>query len=82
MTDVQSRACPATGELHPQLSDDLLEGAAEIATFVWGPNANRRKAYHAIESGWLPVWRLGNRIYARKSRLLAWIVEQENGCRK
>ena len=82
MSDVETRACPATGELRPQLSDDLLEGAAAIAAFVWGPKANRRKAYHAIENGWLPVFRLGNRVYARKSKLLAHIEAQENGGRR
>ncbi len=60
--------------------DDLLEGAAAIAEFLLGDKRHRRKIYYLIESGNLPVIRLGRRkLWARKSRLRAFFDEKERG---
>lgn len=56
------------------VAQDLLRGASEIATFL---GLSRRSVYHQIESGRLPVFRLGSSVCARKSVLLNWIEEQE-----
>jgi hypothetical protein len=70
---------PETASPEPEtpLSDDILEGAQEIATFVWGNETPARKAYRAIGPRGLPVFHIGNRIHARKSTLIAWIQAQE-----
>ena len=65
-----------------KLADDLLEGAAEIALFVFGNDSakSRRRVYHlaAVDrSDRLPVFRMGNQIFARKSTLLRSIAERE-----
>jgi hypothetical protein len=59
-----------------ELRDDLLEGASEIAEFMFGDRTKRRKIYHLLDR--LPVFHLGNTICARKSSLLAFIKEQES----
>lgn len=66
------------------LDGDILKGASEIGSFL---SISRRSAYHQIESGRLPVFRLGSKVCARKSVLLNWIEEQERqnsngGCRE
>lgn len=65
------------------LSEDLLEGAAAIAKFVFGDESNkaRRRVYHLADlkrEDHLPVFRMGQQIFARKSTLLRWIAEREN----
>jgi len=65
-----------------KLADDLLEGAAEIALFVFGNDSakSRRRVYHlaaADRTDRLPVFRMGNQIFARKSTLLRSIAERE-----
>jgi hypothetical protein len=60
------------------LADDLLEGAGEIAGFIFGNQADRRKVYHLLESKNAPPhFRLRSNLCARKSALLAWVAEQE-----
>lgn len=59
------------------LSDDLCEGAAEIATFMFGNPGQRRRIYWLAEKQSLPVFRLGQTICARKSTLRDWIAAQE-----
>lgn len=76
MTDMQTRALPATAE--PCLADDLLRGADEIAEFILGDPRQRRKVYHMAETSRLPTFRLGSMLCARKSTLLRWIAEQES----
>jgi len=51
------------------LSDDLLDGAAEAAQFVFGDSKRRRAIYRLTESGDLPVIRKGKRLFYRKSDL-------------
>ena len=49
---------------------DLLDGADEIAEFLFGDRNKRRKVYHlASESkgNRIPIFRMGNTICARRS---------------
>jgi hypothetical protein len=59
------------------LADDLLRGADEIAGFLYGDTTQRRKVYHLAETSRLPVFRLGSKLCARRSVLMAWIASQE-----
>jgi hypothetical protein len=60
------------------LALDMLRGADEIAHFLFGDEAGRRKVYHLFQSKASPPhFRLGAIPCARKSALLAWIAEQE-----
>jgi hypothetical protein len=59
------------------LAGDLLRGADKIAEFLFGDPRERRKVYHLFEKSRLPGFRLGSTLCARKSRLLAWIEDQE-----
>ncbi|MGJ0505760.1 MAG: DNA-binding protein [Methylocystis sp.] len=59
------------------IAGDVLDGADEIAVFLFGDPKKRRRVYHLIERGELPVFRLGAGIHARKSVLLAFIAERE-----
>lgn len=63
------------------LSGDILYGADGIAEFLFGDRKHRRKVYNLVETGQLPVFRLGANICARKSVLLKWISTQETRCR-
>lgn len=58
---------------------DLLRGAAAIASFLLNDSGRKeqRVVYHLFENGSLPAFRLGKRIYARKSTLSAWIESLE-----
>jgi len=68
-----------TGAETATLGDDLLHGAEVIAVFVFGNEKHRRKVYHYAGDAKvrLPVFRIGNVICARKSKLIAWIEAQE-----
>ena len=48
------------------LADDLLPDAAAAAAFI---GVTRRKVYHMVEAGSLPVVRKGSRLYFRRSEL-------------
>lgn len=61
----------------PPLADDILEGARAIAEFIYGRGTDPRKAYRAIDAGRLPIFRIGNRLCARRSVILEWIKRQE-----
>ncbi|UFW90481.1 hypothetical protein BjapCC829_18865 [Bradyrhizobium barranii] len=60
-----------------QFADDLLEGAAAIAEFLFGSRELRRKVYYLAETSKLPVFRLGSVLCARKSVLAGFIKGQE-----
>ena len=60
------------------LAEDFLEGGGAIAQFMFGDRSKRRKVYHLIQKGALPVFRLGATICARPSTLVAWVAEQES----
>jgi hypothetical protein len=57
-------------EKPPELADDLLRGADEIADFIFGARGSRRKVYYLAECTKLPVFRLGSLLCARRSVLL------------
>ena len=61
----------------PEFAKDMLRGADEIAQFLFGAEAMRRKVYHLVATSNLPVFKLGSMICARKSVLLKWVEEQE-----
>jgi hypothetical protein len=61
----------------PEFAEDMLRGAGEIANFLFGDPAMRRKVYHLADTSNIPVFKLGSMICARKSVLLAWIRQQE-----
>lgn len=50
------------------LADDLLGGAKEIAKFT---GESPRRTYYLLETRKLPGFKLGEKWYARKSRLIA-----------
>ena len=60
-----------------RLADDLLRGAEAIAEYVYGDPTDRRKIYHLAETSRFPIFRLGSVLCARKSKIEAWIAEQE-----
>jgi len=60
------------------LADDILRGANEIAKFLFGERASRRKVYYLAECTRIPVFRLGSVLCARRSVLLNWISGQES----
>jgi hypothetical protein len=59
----------------PALNDDLLHGATEIAAFT---GLDRRQVIYHVSRGRLPVWRMGAKICARKSTLLAHFARLED----
>ncbi len=69
---------PPPPEEQETLADDILEGADDIATFMWGSASKRRKVYHLMETSRLPLFKIGNVWCARKSRLKQYIREQED----
>jgi hypothetical protein len=60
-----------------KLANDLLRGADQIADVLFGQPGQRRKVYHLAETSRLPVFRLGSKLCARRSVLMAWIASQE-----
>lgn len=62
----------------PNLGDDILYGADEIAKFLFGPKGNRRRVFHLVQTSRLPTFRIGTTICARRSTLMDWIAEQED----
>jgi len=67
------------GQGEAAFADDLMEGADEIATFMYGRRKGaRRKVYHLYEQKKLPLFKMGNTICGRKSRLIQHIKEQED----
>ena len=60
-----------------ELAGDILDGADQIALFIFGTTKKRRRVYNLVEAGELPTFRLGSSIHARKSALLDWIQKRE-----
>lgn len=56
----------------PDLSRDLLVGADVIADYL---GVRKRQIYHAAERNYLPLFRFGALICARKSTLTKWVEE-------
>ena len=65
------------GEPEPEFSRDMLRGAEEVAEFLYGSKALRRKVYHLASTSNMPTFKLGSMICARKSVLLSWVESQE-----
>ena len=63
--------------LEPELADDILRGADEIAQYIFGDPKQRRKVYHLAANSNMPTFKLGAMICARRSVLLKWIGDQE-----
>jgi hypothetical protein len=59
------------------LKDDLLEGAGQIADFLYGNSCLRRKVYHLAQTSRIPLFRLGSVLCGRRSTLKNWIKSQE-----
>ncbi len=60
-----------------KFADDLLNGAEEIAIFLFGAAKYKRRVYHLCEKGELPIFRLGAGINARRSVLREFIRLRE-----
>jgi hypothetical protein len=62
-----------------RLAEDILQGAAAIAVYLFGAADERRRVYYLIETGQLPHFRIGKaRVCARRSTLASWITTQES----
>jgi hypothetical protein len=72
---------PIQNTAAPDLANDLLRGADEIAEFIFGARGSRRKVYYLAETSHLPVFLLGAVLCARRSVLLRWIAGQESRVR-
>src|SRR5262245_26060308 len=63
---------------------ELVGGAHRIAEFLFG-SADvqlRREVYHLAEHHDLPVFKVGNKLYARKVKLHEWIEAREQAPRR
>ena len=67
----------ATLNADPDLGDDLLDGATEIAAFLFKDPGKRRRVYHLNEIGQLPLFYLGGVLCGRKSTLTKHIADAE-----
>ena len=59
------------------LSGDILRGAAQISEFLFGEKNRKRKVYYLAERNFLPVFRVGSMLCARKSTFTDWFGETE-----
>ncbi len=58
---------------------DVLVGAQEIVDYMYPKRGfTRRKGYHIIRKGLIPVWRVGNQINASKKTLDEFKRNQES----
>jgi len=64
-------------------ASDLLEGADEIARFLYGDSPTGKRQVYRLSTEVAPEYRLptfklgGNTLCARKSAILRWIERQE-----
>jgi hypothetical protein len=77
--DLVASSTGSRSEGAAHLSGDILYGAEAIALFIYGKAGFRRTVYNLIQQKALPHFKLGAILCARKSILLKWIEEQENG---
>jgi hypothetical protein len=59
------------------LANDLLDGAAEIAEYLFGDKRKRRRVYHLNATGQLPLSRMGDKLIGRKSTLRQHLADGE-----
>ena len=65
----------------PELADDLLRGADEIAEFLFGTKSKRRAVYYLRARTRVPIGQLGSMLFARRSKLMQYFEEQEGRSR-
>jgi hypothetical protein len=73
---METKKTPQTAQ--QELADDILRGAEEIAEFIFGDRASRRKVYYLAECTKIPFFRIGSVLHARRTVLLGWIADQES----
>lgn len=61
----------------PSIASDLLEGADEVARFVFGSPQKRRRVYDLAARSEIPLFRVGRVLCGRRSTLRAWISAKE-----
>ncbi|MEH3121104.1 MAG: DNA-binding protein [Sphingomonas phyllosphaerae] len=62
----------------PNRETDLLTGIQAIADAI---GITKRQAYHLHETGELPTFKMGGKVYARRSTLAKHFAEQEAAAR-
>lgn len=83
-SDLLLSAAQSTPVSPPSAPDDpVIVGAENIAVVIYGEiegrrEGNIRRIYHAISKKELPTFRLGGRVHARRSTIMAWIAAQES----
>lgn len=77
MMDQVTRPGARKDEACQDICQDILRGADQVALFLFGDRAMRKKVYHLAEKSNLPIFRLGSVICARKTTLTRWIEDQE-----
>jgi hypothetical protein len=60
------------------IADDMLDGAKQIAQFLYGDEKLTRRVYYLTDRKKLPVFRLGSGLKARRSVLLEFVEKQEH----
>lgn len=73
---METKKGPKTAQ--QDLADDILRGAEQIAEFLFGDRASRRKVYYLAECTKIPLFRIGSVLHARRTVLLSWIAGQES----
>ena len=61
----------------PAMAGDLLYGADEIAEYLFGSKAARRRVYTLDVAGAIPTFRLAGKLCGRKSAIADTIVARE-----
>ena len=61
---------------HADLKDDLLPGVAAIAEFT---GEKRRRTQYLVDTNQIPTFKIGARIYGRKSELRQVYSSQRSG---
>ncbi len=66
---------------HGNLNEDgiLLIGADAITQYLFGHPRYRRRVYHLVERGELPIFNLGGKLAARPEALTRAIEKREAG---
>lgn len=84
MNEVVARSAGSANDPGLPLADDLMNGADEIARWMFGEpkderqaESDRRAVYHLASRGELGIFKLGGTIRGRKSTMLAKIAERE-----
>jgi len=59
------------------INEDLIEGAENIVAFMFGDRKSRQAVYALARKTDVPVFKMGRKLFARRSSLVAWLAEQE-----